>query len=440
MNKHFKPAVSRKFTRELVIGMGESSARKSYYPELQERMAELERFRALLEQARDALFLIDLATFTIVDANAIARSTCEPFQLIGSSITEWLRIPGLFDSPTLEQFLDALDGGTDGFLQCPNGQSIPIDISSNQVQLNEGIFLIILARDITERKKAEEELRQARNDLESRVIERTAALLDANQSLLCEISERKQVEKQLKLKNQELKTAYAELETVHSQIIYQEKMASIGQLAAAVAHEIRNPMTTVRGYLQLMERKKEYQGDKEKLELMIEELDRANAIICEYLSLSRDKLANLKSHSLNNIIELLFPLIQASANASNVSVNLDLADIPELFLDENEIRQLLLNLVRNSIEAMPSGGKLAIHTLLEERKVILSISDQGSGIPLHILNNLGTPFITSKDTGTGLGIPICYQIADRHSAEIKIKTSENGTTFFICFNLSDVAD
>lgn len=440
MSKCFKPSVSKNFTRELVIGMGESSARKSYYPELQERMAELERFRALLEQAHDVLFLVDLTTGTVVDTNAAARCACEPLRLIGSSIMEWLRVPGLFDSPTLEQFLTALNGVTDGLLQCKDGQSMPIDISSSQVRLNEGVFLVILARDITERKKAEEALRQARDDLELRVIERTAALMDANQLLLCEIAERKQVEKQLKQKNQELETAYADLETAQSQIIYQEKMVSIGQLAAAVAHEIRNPMTTVRGYLQLMERRKEYQADKEKLELMIEELDRANAIICEYLSLSRDKLVDLKSHSLNNIVKVLFPLIQASANASNVYVNLDLADIPELFLDENEIRQLLLNLVRNSMEAMPTGGKLDIRTLQENGKVILSISDQGSGLPLHVLNNLGTPFITTKDTGTGLGIPICYQIADRHNAEIKIKTSEYGTKFSICFNQVDGAD
>jgi len=432
---------SMKFTRELLIGMGESSVRKNYYPELQERMAELERFRALLEQARDALFLVDLKTGTIVDANAAcACYDCEPFQLIGSSIMEWLQIPAPFDSPTLEQFLAALQGATDGFLRCQCSRSIPVDISASQVQLNEGVFLVILARDITERKKAEEALRQARDDLEIRVQERTAALVEANQSLHCEISERKYVEEQLKQKNQELEQAYAELKTAQSQIIYQEKMASIAQLAAAVAHEIRNPMTAVRGYLQLLEMKKEYQGDKEKLQLMIEEIDRANAIICEYLSLSREKLANLKSQSLNNSIESLFPLIQATANASNVYTRLDLGDVPDLFMDENEIRQLLLNLVRNGIEAMQTGGELAIRTFQEDNKVILAISDQGSGIPSHILSKLGTPFITTKDTGTGLGLPICYQIANRHNAEIKIQTSEHGTTFSIYFNLPDAVN
>jgi two-component system sporulation sensor kinase C len=212
-----------------------------------------------------------------------------------------------------------------------------------------------------------------------------------------------------------------------------DRMNMVGSMAAAVAHEIRNPMTTVRGYLQVMGRKHEYQKDKDKFNLMLEEIDRANSIIREYLSLSREKLVILKQCSLNSIIEALFPLIQADATSSKVYVNLDLAPVPELLLDENELRQLLLNLVRNSIEAMPAGGDLLIRTFQEDCKVVLSISDQGEGIPDHILDKLGTPFITTKDTGTGLGLPICYQIAHRHKATIKISTSHAGTTFFVYF-------
>jgi two-component system sporulation sensor kinase C len=212
-----------------------------------------------------------------------------------------------------------------------------------------------------------------------------------------------------------------------------DRMNMVGSMAAAVAHEIRNPMTTVRGYLQVMGRKQEYQKDKDKFSLMIEEIDRANSIIREYLSLSREKLVILKQCSLNTIIEALFPLIQADATASKVSVNLDMSPVPELLLDENEIRQLLLNLVRNSIEAMPAGGTLDIRTILKDNKVVLSITDQGGGIPSHILDKLGTPFITTKDTGTGLGLPICYQIAHRHKANIKISTSHKGTTFYVYF-------
>ena len=214
-----------------------------------------------------------------------------------------------------------------------------------------------------------------------------------------------------------------------------DRVNMVGNMAASVAHEIRNPMTTVRGYLQVLGRKEKYQADKDKFTLMIEEIDRANAIIREYLSLSREKLVSFKKCSLNNIIQALFPLIQADALSSKVYISLELIPTPELLLDENEIRQVLLNLVRNGIEAMPAGGILVIRTFLEDNKVVLSISDQGSGIPSHILDDIGTPFISTKDNGTGLGLAICYQIAHRHQAHIKINTSQEGTTFLVYFNL-----
>jgi signal transduction histidine kinase len=219
-----------------------------------------------------------------------------------------------------------------------------------------------------------------------------------------------------------------------------DRMNMVGSMAVTVAHEIRNPMTTIRGYLQFIGKKEAYQADKETFNLMIEEIDRANDIIREYLALSREKLTDLKKSSLNQFIELLFPLIEADATASKIAVTLELSKIPELLLDENEIRQLLLNLVRNSIEAMPNGGNLAIKTSLDNNIVTLSISDQGSGIPAHVLDKLGTPFITTKNTGTGLGLPICYQIAHRHNAFIDIKSSPQGTMIAVYFNLPNTVE
>ncbi len=168
---------------------------------------------------------------------------------------------------------------------------------------------------------------------------------------------------------------------------------------------------------------------------MLEEIDTANTIIREYLALSGEKLVHLKLCSLNAVIESVFPLLEVNATTSKVSIDLDLTDIPNLLLDKNEIRQLLLNLMLNSIEAMPLGGKLVIKTFQENNTVSVSIIDQGPGIPPYIFNKLGTPFITTKDTGTGLGLPICYQIAHRHNASIDIKTNEQGTCFSIYFKI-----
>ncbi|MDF2500484.1 MAG: sasA 14 [Anaerosporomusa subterranea] len=227
-------------------------------------------------------------------------------------------------------------------------------------------------------------------------------------------------------------TSRKHLEQIASRV---DRLNTVGEMAASVAHEIRNPMTTVRGYLQLLVNKKEFSHYQDRFALMIQELDRTNTIIREYLCLAKDKRSDLKCCCLNSIVKSLFPLMQADAIASAIDITHDLAEIPELYLDENEIRQLLLNLVRNGLEAMSSGGSLNIRTFMDKNKVVLSVSDQGSGVPEHILNNLGTPFLTTKDNGTGLGLPMCYRIAHRHQADIKVETSVQGTTFFVRFSL-----
>lgn len=226
-------------------------------------------------------------------------------------------------------------------------------------------------------------------------------------------------------------TARKELEAM---TIAFDRVNMVGNMAATVAHEIRNPMATVHGYLQYLSRKSAYAHDKDKFDLMLSELDRANAIIGEYLSLSRQKPSFFQYRQLNPIIQTLSPLIKMDATNANVNFRLELRDeIPELYLDENEIRQLLLNLARNAIESMPRGGTLTITTAQTEQTISLSIRDTGCGIPANILLDIGTPFFTTKKNGTGLGLPICYQIAARHHAEIKIDTGKDGTTFHVIF-------
>lgn len=216
-----------------------------------------------------------------------------------------------------------------------------------------------------------------------------------------------------------------------------DRLNAVGQMAASVAHEIRNPMTTVRGYIQYFANKHEFISYKNQFGLMIEELDRTNLIIKEYLSLSQHRIIDLKPTYLNNVIEALYPLIKADANAANKDVELYLQHTGDLYLDEKEIRQLILNLSRNGLEAMNIGGILRIYTYSETDGVVLSIQDEGLGIPSHILENIGKPFLTTKDTGTGLGLAICYRIANRHQARIQVNSSSNGTTFLIHFKKFD---
>lgn len=217
-----------------------------------------------------------------------------------------------------------------------------------------------------------------------------------------------------------------------------DRLNLVGQMAASIGHEVRNPLTTVRGFLQLLAKKPALASYNEYFEIMTDELDRANDIITEFLSLANNRLIHLKSTQLNDIIYAMLPLMNADAAAGNKEIIAELSSIPDLSLDEKEIRQLLLNLVRNALEASPSGGIVYIRSFYDTTNisVVLSVTDEGSGIAPEVLKQLGTPFLTTKETGTGLGLPMCYSIAGRHQASIDVTTGASGTTFFVRFKVS----
>jgi signal transduction histidine kinase len=213
-----------------------------------------------------------------------------------------------------------------------------------------------------------------------------------------------------------------------------ERLNLIGEMAAGIGHEIRNPMTTVRGFLQIFSAREENSASKETFQLMIDELDRANQIITEFLSLSRDRTVDFKVVNINTIINVLYPLIYAHANTEDKRVEIQLGEIPDSYVDEKELRQLILNLTRNGLEAMSAGGKLTISTYMKHGKIVLVVEDQGCGIPNEIREKIGTPFFTTKENGTGLGMAICYSIAARHKATIDFQSNSTGTKVFVKFD------
>jgi PAS domain S-box-containing protein len=217
-----------------------------------------------------------------------------------------------------------------------------------------------------------------------------------------------------------------------------DRLNLVGEMAASIAHEVRNPITVVRGFLQWMGQKQEMsQQYQEYFAVMIEEIDRANSIITEYLSMAKNKAVHLQMHNLNSIIQMIAPLMQVDALTSNKNVRLELGKIPDMLLDEKEIRQLLLNLVRNGLEAMQQSGCVTIKTYCEGPLVTLEVRDQGSGISPEIVERLGIPFTTTKSEGTGLGLAVCYSIVNRHNATIRFKTGIRGTTVYIQFAIKN---
>lgn len=209
----------------------------------------------------------------------------------------------------------------------------------------------------------------------------------------------------------------------------------VGEMAASIAHEIRNPMTTVRGFIQLLKENEQYAAEKESFHLMIEELDRANAIITEFLSLAKNKMVEIKAVNINTILKNIYPLMLASAMMQDKMISLDLEGIPDLLLDEQEIRQLILNLINNGLESIQEGKAVFVSTYTTEGKVVLAVRDQGTGIKKENFDKLGTPFFSTKEGGTGLGLAVCYGIASRYNAKIEIETGPRGSTFYVCFPL-----
>jgi PAS domain S-box-containing protein len=221
--------------------------------------------------------------------------------------------------------------------------------------------------------------------------------------------------------------------SLEKEMVRFDRLNIMGEMAAGIVHEIRNPMTTVRGFLQMSKDS----SLPEYIDIMIEELDRAHNIITEFLSVSKSHPTKRKLKDLNSIVKILYPLIQAKAMCSNNYVGLELGECPPLKLDEKEIRQLILNLSLNGIEAMSAGGILTIKTYLEGDEVVLEIQDQGCGIKEELLEKIGTPFFSTKVHGTGLGLSVSHSVAARHNAEIKVKTSQQGTIFLVRFRLQE---
>jgi len=229
------------------------------------------------------------------------------------------------------------------------------------------------------------------------------------------------------------KVVKQELSRLQAEMARLERMNLVGQMAAGIAHEVRNPMTTVRGYLQLLGVKPEFQSYVSTFELMIEELDRANSIISEFLSFVRIGPTERQSQNINDILRNLYPLLEADTFTQNKQIVFEAGEIPDILLNSKEISQLVLNLCRNGLEAMQVGGTLTIRTYIEYEYVVFSVEDEGCGIRSEYLDKLGTPFFTTKENGTGLGLTTCYSIADRHKATVDLETSSGGTTFFVHF-------
>lgn len=207
-----------------------------------------------------------------------------------------------------------------------------------------------------------------------------------------------------------------------------EKLALVGQLAAGIAHEIRNPLTSIKGFLQLTRMQGEHRDDY--FDIMMTELDRINLIVSELLGVSKPVDVVFKKQAVTPMLEDVVALIQSQASMDNVQINLEIeSDLPPLYCEENQLKQVFINVLKNAIEAMPDGGIISVEMKRKSGFITIQVIDEGIGIPAEHMPKIGEPFYTTKEKGTGLGLMTCMKIIESHGGELDISSEiEDGTT------------
>lgn len=234
-------------------------------------------------------------------------------------------------------------------------------------------------------------------------------------------------------------TDLRELKSLEKAVERSERLASMGRMAAGIAHEIRNPLSAIRGLAQYLRNK--FHKDSESHEyasVMINEVDRLNRVIQDMLNFAKPHEPKLLPHNIESIINHSLKLIEAELNEKNINIILlNESETPMVLVDNDLLTQVFLNLLVNSIEAMDENGTIEISFSEEKSFIIIEISDEGTGIKKENINKIFDPFFTSKSNGTGLGLAIVYRIIENHNGEITVNSVSNeGTTFKIKLPMS----
>ncbi len=204
-----------------------------------------------------------------------------------------------------------------------------------------------------------------------------------------------------------------------------EKLAIVGQMAAGVAHEIKNPLTTLKGFIQLS---KEGGPSNAFPEIMLKEIERIDQITNEFLVLSRPTVQRKDWHDVRDLIREIEVLLSSFAIIKNVEILYDFQDVKPIYSDGNQMKQVFINLVKNSVESVEQNGKLTISVRPNgENELLVRFNDDGNGFPDQILHRMGQPFLTTKKDGNGLGLMICKRVVEEiHNGQLCIQNNNNG--------------
>jgi signal transduction histidine kinase len=252
------------------------------------------------------------------------------------------------------------------------------------------------------------------------------------------LSDLDQANRQLMAHSKALERSHQQLKESQAQVIQAEKLKSLGQLAASIAHEVNNPLSGVLVYIQLLTRKiaRHESDDQVTLDYLTKieaELIRSTKLVQNLLNFSRESPLELQQVNLNSVVNRAFDLVSQAAKKQNVRVFNELApSLPEISADANQIQQVCINLMLNAIQAMQLGGRLTLRTYAQDAQVKLEVKDTGIGIPPENIGKIFTPFFSTKPEikGVGLGLAVAYGIVQRHNGKIEVTSRPGEGTVF----------
>lgn len=391
--------------REKLIGLGKRSISKSYYPELRSRLDELEHFRALLDRVSDAILIVDAGTGTILDISGATTSMllCRPNDIVGREFRDFLP-PHVarYASNIVFNQRDTLNLETEFRCPCDDCVArIPVEVSIKTLEYQNKRQAVIVARDISERKRNEEVLRKSHDELEIRVRERTRELHRANKAK--------------------------------------------SEFLSIVSHELRTPLTSVIGFAKIIRKKlletvfpavdrsdaaaqKQMRRVEKNIDIIVSEGDRLTALINDVLDLAKLEEARVE-YRMDELAPAEFIDRSAEATSSlfqesglSLILNVD-SDLPLIFGDRDRLIQVMVNLFSNSVKFTEKGSVTCRARHVGDH-IRVSVTDTGVGIPGEMADSVFDKFIQGQESladrpkGTGLGLPICRRIIEGHGGYI----------------------
>ena len=231
----------------------------------------------------------------------------------------------------------------------------------------------------------------------------------------------------------ERQKAYDELQKTFEQLLQAEKLASLGELSAGIVHEVRNPLASIKGAVEILE--DELKPDSPRREFAVlakKEINRLDKLVGEFLRFARPSKLSVAPIDLNKTVESVAALIENQAAGQNVFIEKEFSNnLLPVLADAEQIKQVLLNLSINSLQAMPNGGKLSFRTFQTGENCTVELKDEGGGINAETLPKIFDPFFTTKEKGIGLGLSIAHKIVAQHNGTLKAASCEQNTTFIL---------